>query len=331
MNVSLESGEVKAVSSNAQLFYFTEEHRHSIEKSVSDCLWNEPMSLHTSIGVGGEAACMVFPSGIRELKDILNIAYSGNIPCYVIGKGTNLLVADKGYLGIIINLSRGFDKITQQDSGDSIFLKAGAGVPMQRLMRYCIKHGLSGIEFLTGIPGSVGGGVAMNAGINEFEIMDCVTEVTIVRWPDIKTIQRRDINAGYRTLSLDRMDIIVEAVFSLKKDDSSAIAGRMRKLIGKRRLTQPFKEKNCGCIFRNPKGYSAGKLIDEAGLKGKRIGNAQISEKHANFIINLGGATYSDIKGIIEYVIKRVEESNGINLQPEAVLLETEEGRPWVL
>lgn len=329
MNISLDSGKAQAVSLNAQAVYFTEEHRYSIEKSVSDCLWNEPMSLHTSIGVGGEAACMAFPSGIKELKDILKIAYSENIPCYVVGKGTNLLVADKGYLGIIINLSKGFNTIAKQDSDDRIFLKAGAGVPMQRLMRYCIKHGLSGIEFLAGIPGSIGGGIAMNAGINEFEVMDYVTDISIVRGLDIKTIQRRDIDAGYRTLSLDSMDIIIEAGLSLKKDDPAAIAGRMRKLIGKRRLTQPFKEKNCGCIFRNPKGYSAGKLIDEAGLKGKRMGNAQISEKHANFIINLGGATCSDIKGIIECAIKRVEEAKGIHLHPEAVLLEME--GPWVL
>jgi len=329
MNVSLDTGEIQTVSLNALRVYFTKDQRYSIEKSVLNCLWNEPMSLHTSMGVGGEAACMAFPSGIMELRDILRIAYNSNIPCYVVGKGTNLLVSDKGYPGIIINLSRGFDKISRQDSDDRIFLRAGAGVPMQRLMQYCIKHGLTGIEFLSGIPGSVGGGVAMNAGVNDVEIMDYITDITIVKGLDIKTIQRSDMSAGYRTLSLDRGDIIIEAGLSLKKDDSAVIAEHMREFIRKRRLTQPFKEKNCGCIFRNPKGYSAGKLIDEAGLKGKRIGNAQISEKHANFIINLGGATFSDIKGIMECVMKRIAESKGINLQPEAVLLGME--GPWVL
>ncbi|MFH2013067.1 MAG: UDP-N-acetylmuramate dehydrogenase [Pseudomonadota bacterium] len=288
----------------------------AIKKAVKgDVLTNQPMKEYTSLKVGGLADIIVFPESIEDLISTVNYLNKQNVPYFILGNGTNLLVRDGGIRGVVIALQNGFKRVELLEE-DLIF--AEAGVTLSKLIKFATDHSLSGLEFAAGIPGTVGGGLIMNAGGSLGELKDITHSVTIMSFEGkIDTTRHEDLDFSYRSLKLPDNSIIISAVFILKIDSQSSIRGRIKNILLKKKETQPLDLPNAGSVFKNPKGISAGKLIDEAGLKGMQIGNAKVSELHANFILNMGDATAQDILSLIDEIQKRVYQKTGIMLEPE--------------
>ena len=290
-------------------------------------LFDEPMSAHTSMGVGGRADALVFPDTDEELGNLVTFLRKEGIAFLPVGNGTNLIVRDGGYRGALVSLERlrKIEIARVEESGD-VLAHAQAGVSCAGLVDFALRESLTGIEFCAGIPGSVGGGVRMNAGAWGREVKDVISSVTILdAGGRIEEIARKDLLFEYRNLDLPPGAIITGATFRLATGDRTAIRERISEIMAKRRERHPLTVRSAGSVFKNPPGNTAGKMIEEAGLKGLRIGGAEISEKHANFIVNRGGATAADVIALIDEVRKRILDARGILLEPELKIIGDEQ------
>ncbi|MBQ6348831.1 MAG: UDP-N-acetylmuramate dehydrogenase [Clostridia bacterium] len=281
-------------------------------------LENEPMSRHTTFRVGGPADVLFLPESEEQLVQALSIAREAGVPCVVIGNGSNLVVKDGGIRGLVIALGEGMAAIVR--TGET--LTAWAGASLARVSAYAQASGLSGLEFASGIPGTLGGGCAMNAGAYGGQLSDVLVDARVLLDGEVRTLTVEEMQMGYRmSLPLRRGGIVISARFALTPDDPEAIAARMRELNARRRDKQPLNYPSAGSTFKRPEGYFAGALIEQAGLKGKRVGGAQVSEKHAGFIVNAGGATAADILALIGTVQDEVADRFGVRLETEVRIL----------
>jgi UDP-N-acetylmuramate dehydrogenase len=277
-------------------------------------LFDAPMRQFTSMKVGGSADSLFFPRNVDELKKVVRYARRKKIPLLVLGKGTNLVVRDKGVRGWVINLTQGMKKIRK----DGEVVEAEAGLPLRRLVKFSIQKALTGLEPFSGIPGTVGGGVAMNAGAWGAELKDVLLSVTLMREDgEIVERSRSRLRFSYRGLVIPSSWIILKGRFRLKKGKKEEILERVKSYSEMRKKKQPLDYPSAGSIFKNPKEGAAGKWIEEAGLKGVRIGQAMVSDRHANFIINLGRAKAEEVICLMEIVEKKVYEEKGISLERE--------------
>jgi UDP-N-acetylmuramate dehydrogenase len=277
-------------------------------------LFDAPMRKFTSMQVGGPADSLLYPKNVDELRKAVRFARSRRIPFLILGRGTNLVVRDRGVRGWVISLTQGMKRI--QMDGETV--EAEAGLSLQRLVQFSIRKGLTGLEPFFGIPGTVGGGVAMNAGAWGAELKDVLHSVTLMKEDgEIVERSRSRLRFSYRGLAIPSSWIILRGRFELKTGKKEEILDRVRSYSEMRRRKQPLDYPSAGSVFKNPKEGPAGKWIEEAGLKGFRIGRAMVSERHANFIINLGKAKAEEVIRLIKYVEKKVYEEKGISLDRE--------------
>ena len=278
--------------------------------------FNEPMSQHTSFRIGGPAEVMAFPKNKEELARILKASALLDCKPAILGAGTNVLAPDAGLPGLVICLKDCLDGMEQLDETR---IRVMAGVTMSRAAVFAANLGLAGLEFAHGIPGSVGGGVYMNAGAYGGEICQVCQEVEVMdRTGNIRVLSNDEMRFSYRHSVLeDTGDIVIRADFCLTKDNSEEIKKRMKELIGKRSASQPLDLPSAGSAFKRPVGGYAAALIDQAGLKGFQVGGAAISAKHAGFAVNVGNATAEDVKSLLWQVSDKVFEQTGIRLEPE--------------
>ncbi len=282
-------------------------------------LFNVPLSRYTSLRVGGLADIMIYPSDAAELQKVIHCSRNQAIPYFIIGRGTNLLIKEGGIRGVVIKLSRGFGKINIVEvfrNYTSILVEAG--VSLSSLLKFSIERGLSGLEYVAGIPGSVGGALAMNSGAQGRQMQDVTESVTLLT-PRAEVVEKKknQLHFEYRQLRLPAGTIIVKALIRMKKGSRKAILSEIKKQKKWRSQTQPLNVPSAGSVFKNPPGKSAGQLVEQAGLKGFQSGKAKISEKHANFIVNLGGATAQDILSLTKIMNSKVYQDTGIRLKPE--------------
>ena len=282
-------------------------------------LRNELLRKHTSFRIGGPADYFCVPGSVEELKEALIFAKERRLPVAVMGAGTNLLALDKGFRGLVIKLSGGLRQLKAR--GRTLYL--GAGVLIPQLLNCMVRRGLGGVEFLAGIPGTVGGAAVMNAGAWGREIGRYVDRVRLVD-PKGKEIilKKKRMGFGYRKSVLQKgMHIVVEVVLKLRKSDRRLIKKKMKEYLKQRKTSQPLGSPNAGSVFRNPRGKFAGKLLEEAGCKGLRIGDAQVSTKHSNFIVNLGEAKARDVIKLITRAQNLVKKKFKIRLEPELKIM----------
>lgn len=290
------------------------ELRQSLKNGVKT---DEPMSLHTTWQVGGPADYFLCPVDSSDLIEIARISKKYNQPIQVVGNGSNLLVLDGGIRGLVVYIGEAFCYISRTEKG----LLAGAGTPMTMLAKTAAQHNLSGIEFAVGIPGSLGGAVIMNAGAFGGYIGDSVSSVSLVDTEgQTVTLNRDQISFGYRTSSLVGMGIVIEIGFKLDQGDPAESTRQMEYFLAERRRRHPSLP-SCGSVFRNLPGQPAGQIIEQAGAKGLRIGGAEVSTQHANFIVNTGSATASDILQLIKTVQTMVKDKLACELHPEVRII----------
>ena len=289
--------------------------------------WNCPLADYTSINIGGPAEGLCVVQNREELQQVLAFAEAHRIPWRAIGRGTNLLVRDEGFAGIIIILGEEFQQISclKKNGSGKYLVKAGGGCGLARLSVRCMEDGLSGLEFAGGIPGSVAGAVVMNAGAWGGQIADILTRVDLVSSAGKIVLMREELQFGYRNwLDFGKYrdsHVLVAAEFELHLEDHEKIRTKCRELQERRRQTQPRGVANAGSFFQNPDHDSAGRLIDASGCKGKQIGGAKVSEVHANFLVNCGGATAADMFSLMHFVQDKVKHDSGIELEPEVHFL----------
>ena len=275
---------------------------------------NEPMSRHTTFRMGGPADLMFFPKDAQEIMCAMTLAKNSGIDVLVIGNGSNLIVRDGGVRGLVIVLGENMAHIDI----DGTHIRAQAGAMLSRVSAAAQEAGLGGLEFASGIPGTLGGGCAMNAGAYGGQLSDALVSAEVLMDGEIRTLSNADMQMSYRnTLPLRTGGIVLSAKFTLRRDDPDAILTRMKDLNVRRREKQPLNLPSAGSTFKRPEGYYAGALIEGCGLKGARVGGAQVSEKHAGFIVNVGGATAADILALIDLVRQRVLSQAGVMLEPE--------------
>ena len=308
------------------------------EESV---LCREPMRRHCSFQCGGPADLLVYVSELDALRKAIALLQAAGEPFYILGRGTNLLVADKGYRGCIITMTRrgslpltdttALAEAADEDGSAPLYavrtdgcrVIAGAGASLSAAAGAAYRNGLGGLAFAAGIPGSVGGGLVMNAGAYGGEMKQVVEQVQILM-PDgtLKTYSKDEMEFGYRTSILKTNGgVAVGAVFSLQKENPAEIAAQMADFANRRRSRQPLEYPSAGSTFKRPEGYFAGKLISDAGLRGFTIGGAQVSDKHAGFVINKNGASAADVRAVIEAVQQKVMETAGVRLEREVIFL----------
>jgi len=299
---------------------------------LRDMLWNvisgkvvfdEPMSRHTSMGVGGTADAFVSPKSAEELRRIIACLKRFHVPYIPVGNGTNLIVRDRGYRGVIISMKGLHDVIVAERSPEQTSIYAGAGVALSEIVLLAAEYSLTGMEFCAGIPGSIGGAVKMNAGAYGSEIRNIIETVELMsNSEEIRKYKGNELNFEYRNLDLPADTMITGASFLLTRERKKKIQERISEIIGTRKSKHPLEYRNAGSIFKNPgRKDPAGKIIDEIGLKGTRIGGAKISEKHGNFIINLGDAKAADIIALIDLVQKKMRNERGIELETEVKIV----------
>ncbi len=293
----------------------------------SAVLFDEPMNKHTSFKIGGPAEAMVFPTNEGELSKIIHIARGEKIPLFVLGNGTNLLVGDKGLRGIVVSLSSNlsgdcFRKIAQlKEINGIVYLYAGAGVALTRLLRFTMQNGLSGLEFTAGIPGSFGGAVIMNAGSYGKEIKDVLDSVRIIDRDGCPAdIPAKDISFQYRGTAIHGK-AIAGAVLRLRKGDKEKIEKTVQENLLRKKKSQPLNKPSAGSIFKNPGSTRAWELIDSVGMRGASVGGACVSPVHANFIVNTGRATAGDVISLIRQIGSRVEKDTGTTLELEVKII----------
>ena len=278
-------------------------------------LTEEPMSRHTSFQIGGPAEIFVQPATGDEVRQAICLAKEEQIPFFVVGNGSNLLVSDDGFRGMIVQIGRNLQEISVEDN----VIYAQAGALLSRVARTALEHGLTGMEFAAGIPGSLGGAVAMNAGAYGGEMKDILTDAEVLT-PDgeIKILSLEELDLSYRHSCIFDEDYIVLSVhLQLEQGDKTVIRNRMDELARARREKQPLEYPSAGSTFKRPAGYFAGALIQDAGLKGYTVGGAQVSEKHSGFVVNRGGATAEEVLFLIKQVQKKVKSRFGVTMEPE--------------
>ncbi len=278
-------------------------------------LIDEPMKRHTTFRVGGCADFFVMTRSAEEIQDVLSLCEQENMPYYILGNGSNLLVSDKGYRGLILQIFKEMNQIEVQGTT----VKAQAGALLSKIGAAAYEAGLTGFEFASGIPGTVGGAVVMNAGAYGGEMKDILESVTVITPEgEFLTLSNGELELGYRTsIVAVKGYIVVEAIFRLQAGDKKQIRARMDELRQQRTSKQPLEYPSAGSTFKRPEGYFAGKLIQDAGLRGFQVGGAQISEKHCGFVINKHEATAADISELIRQVSDKVTEQFGVELEPE--------------
>lgn len=282
-------------------------------------IFDEPMANHTTFGIGGRAACFVYPDR-EQLQEILRYSTREEIPVFFMGSGSNLLVADSGFNGIVISLSKTLKKL---EFSKTLNIACESGVMLGHFVKEALKHGVANIEGLVGVPGTVGGALIMNAGAYNNEISTLFkSAVVITKDGELKTYKKKDILFSYRYSTFPRDEILIEAKFKGRKGKKSEIIAGKLKAAQKRKAAQPLKFRSAGSIFKNPsKDIAAGYLIDQTGLKGRKSGGAEISERHANFIINRGQAKAIDVLRLIRNARNKVIKKFNIELQLEIKLL----------
>lgn len=280
---------------------------------------SEPMNRHTTFRIGGPADYFLLPSTAEEVKKILEICKEKELPYFILGNGSNLLVSDEGYCGVIIQLYRNYGGIIVEGTN----IRAGAGALLSQIASAAKNASLTGFEFAGGIPGTLGGAVVMNAGAYGGEMKNVLKEVTVMtEQGEIMTIPAEKLEMGYRTSLVKKAGyLVLEAVISLKAGDVEEIKAIMKDLTEKRVSKQPLEYPSAGSTFKRPEGYFAGKLIMDAGLRGYQVGGAQVSEKHCGFVINKGNATAADVCGLMKDVQEKVQEQFGVTLEPEVKFL----------
>lgn len=280
-----------------------------------------PMSRHTSFRIGGPARRMAFPESREQLVILLGLAEECGVQPFLLGRGTNLLVSDRGLDTLVIKTA---ERMTSIRRLDDVTLEADAGVLLSRLAVYAQQAGLAGLEFAHGIPGSLGGAVCMNAGAYGGEMKQVLRSAAVL-FPEegIRTLSCEELNLSYRHSLLTEHPeaVVLYAEFELTPGDPETIRAAMRELMAKRKASQPLEWPSAGSTFKRPEGHFAGTLIDQCGLKGLTVGGAQVSEKHAGFLINRGGATFADMAELIRQVQQRVLEETGVTLEPEVKIV----------
>jgi UDP-N-acetylmuramate dehydrogenase len=299
-----------------------------------EVLFDEPLASHSTIRIGGPGDALIRPRDSDSLKKIIGFAVEEGVPYTFIGAGSNTLIRDKGVRGIIINFADGFNQLDViRETPEEIVVLAGAGLHTGSLVKFASDNGLAGAEGLTGIPGVIGGNIITNAGTAWGCMADVVEEITVVdRQLKQLSITRKALEFSYRSLRIARSTAVISASLKLKRSDKNAVAGRINEIMEKRRSTQPYNFPTLGCVFKNPADTSrlaahgsrvdsAGALIDDAGLKGVRVGRARVSELHANFIVNEGGATARDVEVLIGLVKEQVRQKFSISLETEIKII----------
>ena len=291
--------------------------------------FDEPLAPFTTFGLGGPAAAMVEPESVSEFKAVLQYAGKTGLPFVILGAGSNVLFREGGFPGLVLKFGETFSEIKIIDSsGDGLVtVEAGASAPLSRLMDFTRENGLSGLEFLCGIPGSVGGAMFMNAGAFGGEIADAASKLVIITpGGDMDDLESDRIRAEYRRLHLPEGSVILKVFFSLNQSTSGSVKEKCSEYLNRRRAIQPAGLKSAGSVFKNPPKEPAGKLIDRAGLKGRRIGRAWVSEEHANFIVHKGDATVDDVIELIGIIQREVKARFGVDLEPEIKILGRDAG-----
>lgn len=303
----------------------TEGKRTEIKGKIFNAV---PLADYTSWHIGGKVDYLVFPKDGADLKKVLEWAHRDKIPYFILGKGTNILVRDGGLRGMAISLSEGFCQLeVVKNSSDEIQVQAGAGLPLGKVIDFCKQRGLTGLEFAAGIPGSVGGAIAMNAGAFGGEIKDVLQAVWVMdNQGNVRQKPKEKLSFSYRALSLPGGEIILRGIFSLRPAEVTGVQEKIREIMAWRQEKQPYDFPSAGSVFRNPQSGPAGRLIERAGLKGYQVGGAQVSEKHANFIINRGGARAKDVLRLIEVVREKVWRETGVLLELEIQVVGEEDG-----
>ena len=288
-------------------------------------LFDEPMRQHTTFRIGGPADVFAMPENYEQIREVLRLCKEEKLPFFVLGNGSNLLVSDSGYRGVIIQMDRNMEEIRL----DGEEIHACAGALLSSVAVAARNASLTGFEFAGGIPGTIGGAAVMNAGAYGGELKDVLKEVTVMtREGEILTIPADKLEMGYRTSIIKTAGyLVLEAVISLKKGDEEKIRAVMKELSERRTEKQPLDYPSAGSTFKRPEGYFAGKLIMDSGLRGYRAGGAQVSEKHCGFVINAGGATAEDVRSLMDHVIRVVREKYGVTLEPEVKFLGDFNGR----
>ncbi|HLE40213.1 MAG TPA: UDP-N-acetylmuramate dehydrogenase [Nitrospirota bacterium] len=287
---------------------------------------NEPLSKHTSFCIGGPADILAYPVDRDDLITLLREARKRKLSYFVLGGGTNLLVRDGGFRGMVINVLRMNGIKAEREyravGGTFVIVYAEAGAALAKLLSFAAEEGLTGLEFAVGIPGTLGGALCMNAGTAAGEMGDIVDSVTMISPEgEVITKGREQMEFGYRTARIPEGHVIVDAKFILRRGDKIKVAARVKELMDTRKQRQPWGQPSAGSVFKNPQDESAGKLIESAGLKGKTIGGAQVSDKHANFIVNTGHAKAADVLALMEIVKNAVLEQRGVRLEPEIKII----------
>lgn len=282
-------------------------------------LTQEPMKKHTTFKVGGPADYYVKPEKISQIQEILAVAKEEEVPVYIIGNGSNLLVGDKGYRGVIVQIYKNMNEITVEDK----IVTAQAGALLSTIAREAANRGLGGFEFASGIPGTIGGAVAMNAGAYGGEMKQVLKEATILtKGGEVKTLTVEELKLGYRkSVIIDEDYIVLEAKMEFTPAKKEEIQEKMTQFAQARKEKQPLEYPSAGSTFKRPEGYFAGKLIQDTGLRGFSCGGAQVSEKHCGFVINKGDATAADIVELMKQVNEKVTAKFGVSLEPEVKMI----------
>src|SRR5712692_6087118 len=279
---------------------------------------NRSMAGLTSFRIGGRADLFVAVDDEAQLSAAMAAAYQHSVPVFCLGAGTNLLVSDRGIRGLVLTLGAGFASIAVYGNRVTV----GAALQFRQLVEIVVEHGLRGLEFGEGIPGTVGGGLVMNAGAFGGEMAKVVTLVHgVTVQGDARALTRDEVNFAYRRTDLPRRFVITRVDFELAQGDRETLRARVAELKAKRAARQPRDVPNAGSIFKNPPGYFAGRLLENAGLKGTRVGGAAFSDQHANFIVNLGGARADEVRALMELARNKVKEAAGVWLEPEVKLV----------
>lgn len=281
----------------------------------TEICFDEPMSRHTSFRIGGPADALLLPRTLADLQECVRLARELALPLTVVGNGSNLLVRDGGIRGLVLKIAENLAAIER----DGTRLRAEAGAPLIAVSRFAADHALTGLEFACGIPGTLGGGVIMNAGAYGGELKDVVTQVRAVdEAGDLRVLSAAEMGFGYRTSVLQRRNwIVFDTTMELRPGDPEAIRAKMADLTYQRETKQPLSLPSAGSVFKRPPGGYVGPMVEQLGLKGYRIGDAQVSEKHAGFIVNVGEARAADVLALIDYVRQRVHERFGVWLETE--------------
>lgn len=280
----------------------------------------EPLSAHTTFRIGGPALFYMIPESAEEIREGIRFARERGLPFITIGRGSNMLFPDEGYRGVVMEIGSGMNQIEYCGAGK---IRAQAGALLSAIASEAARHSLTGFEFAGGIPGTLGGAVVMNAGAYGGEIKDCIVSARVMDSAGNEScLDREQLELGYRTSVIQkRGDLVLEAEFQFETGDPEEIRETMKELSAKRRDKQPLEFASAGSTFKRPEGHFAGKLIEDAGLRGYRIGDAQVSEKHCGFVVNRGHATAKEVLAVICDVQKKVLESSGVMLEPEVKII----------